>query len=236
LSGSTLGGTSNTFSYAPSASNIILYAFGRCGLRGPQLQAEHMRDAQTAMNMVQADWANDQVNLWTVELITVPLVYGQIQYSVPSNVLLILDAYLELNPGTSNAIDLYMYPISRTEYAALPNKEAVGRPTTYWFDRLIAPVVYLWQPPSNASWTFCYWACRQIQDANTANAQQPEIPYAWLKAYTDALSVELAVIYAPEKVQMLMPMAQVSYKRAKEFGSERTPIYLTPGLQSYYSR
>lgn len=234
MSGTTLGGTSNTFNYAPSVSQLILYAFGRCGIRGPQLQAEHMRDAATAINMLQADWANDQVNLWTVELITVPMVYGQAQYSVPSNVILILDAYLEMNPGTAAPIDLYMYPISRTEWAAFPNKTTPGRPTVYWFDRLISPNVTVWQPPENASWTFCYYACRQIQDAQTANAGQPEIPYAWLKAYTDGLSVELAVIYAPERVQMLQQAYSISYKRAKDMGSERVPMYIFPGLGNYF--
>jgi hypothetical protein len=236
MSGSTLGGNSGTFGFQPSSSSLVLYAFARCGIRGPQLQAEHMRDAGTAMNMIQADWANDQVNLWTVELITIPLIQGQSVYSVPENVILILDAYREINPGTSNPIDLYMYQISRTEYASLPNKVSVGDPTVYWVDRLISPTVTIWQPPASSNLTFNYYACRQIMDANTQNAQQPEIPYAWLKAYSDALSVELAVIYAPEKVTMLQPIAAASYKRAKAMGSERTPLFITPGLNSYFSR
>jgi hypothetical protein len=230
----TLGGTSGTTGYAPSSSSLILYAFGRCGLRGPQIQAEHMRDAQTAMNMIQADWANDQVNLWTVELITVPLVYGQSVYTVPANVILILDAYREINPGTSNPIGLYMYQISRSEYAAFPDKVTPGDPTVYWFDRLIAPTVTVWQPPVDASVTFNYYACRQIQDANSVNDQQPEIPYPFLKAYSDALSVELAMIYAPEKLAVLQQAAAVSYKRAKDMNAERVPWFITPGLGAYY--
>ena len=230
----TLGGMSGTYNFSPASSQLILYAFGRCGIRGPQLQAEHMRDAYTAMNMIQADWSNDQVNLWTVELITVPLVYGQTAYTVPSNVILILDAYLEMNPGTSDPIDLYMYPISRTEYAAFPDKVTPGRTTVYWFDRTLSPSVYLWQPPVDASWTFNMYCCRQIQDANTQNLQQPEIPYGYLKAFSDALSVELAMIYAPDKVPMLQAAAAASYKRAKDMGSERASLYLFPGMGNYY--
>jgi hypothetical protein len=234
MSGTTLGGQSGTYNYAPSSANLILYAFGRCGLRGPQLQAEHMRDAQTACNMIQADWANDQPNLWTVEFISIPMVYGQSAYTMPGNVILILDAYLEMNPGTSNPIDLYMYPISRTDYAAFPDKVSPGRPTVYWFDRTLAPTVTLWQPPVNASWTFNMYVTRQMQDANTANAQQPEIPYVFLKAYADALSVELAMIYAPEKLQMLQAAAAVSYQRAKNMNAERSPIYIVPGIGNYF--
>lgn len=233
-SASALGGTSGTFGYAPSASAIILYAYGRCGLRGPQLQAEHMRDAQTALNMIQADWANDQVNLWTVELITVPLVYGQIAYTVPSDVILILDAYREINPGSGNPIDLYMYPVSRTEYASYPDKTTVGTPTVYWFNRTLSPTVNLWQPPVETNLNFCYWACRQIMDANTVNEQQMELPYPWLKAMSDALSVQLAILYAPDKYQLLQSEAMMSYDRAKKMGAERVPLYITPGLSGYY--
>jgi len=231
---SQLGGTSGTFNFNPSASSLILHAFSRCGIRGPQVQAQHILDARNALNFIQADWANDQVNLWTVELITVPLVYGQAQYAVPSNVILILDAYLERNAGSAVPIDTYMYPISRTEWAAYPDKVSPGTPTVYWFDRLLSPNVTIWQPPVNATWTFNYYACRQIQDVSVANAGQVEIPYAYLKALSDALSVELAIMYAPERVAMLQPIAAQSYARAKEMGSERAPLYFTPGLSGYY--
>lgn len=234
MSATTLGGTSGTFNFSPSGGQFVLYAFGRCGLRGPQLQAEHMRDAGIAMNMVLADWANDQPNLWTVDLQTVQCVYGQAAYSVPADTILILDAYLEINPGTAQPTDLYMYQISRTEWSAFPNKVSPGRPTVYWFDRLIAPTVTIWQPPENAAWTFNYYRARQIQDSNLANAQQPEIPYRFFKAFSDALSAELAVIYAPDRAAMLAQAAAVSYKRAKAMDSERTPLYISPGISSYY--
>jgi hypothetical protein len=99
---------------------------------------------------------------------------------------------------------------------------------------LIAPTVTVWQPPVDASVTFNYYACRQIQDANSVNDQQPEIPYAFLKAYSDALSVELAMIYAPEKLAVLQQAAAVSYKRAKDMNAERVPWFITPGLGAYY--
>lgn len=232
----TLGGTSGTFSYQPSNGQFVLYAFARCGLRGPQLQAEHMRDAGVAMNMVLSDWANDQPNLWTVDLQTVSTVYGQAVYTVPENTVLMLDAYLELNPGTSNPIDLYMQPISRTEWAQFPNKVQVGRPTVYWFDRLIAPTVTIWQPPDSAGYTFNYYRVRQIQDSNLANAQTPEIPYRFFKAFSDALSAELAVIYAPERAVALAQAAKLTYDRAREMDSERVPLAITPGLSAYTRR
>lgn len=233
-SASTLGGTSGAYNFLPSGGDLVLYAFGRCGLRGPQIQAEHMRDARTAANMILSDWANDQPNLWTVDLQTVACVYGQAEYSVPGNTILILDAFLRMNATSQVPIDLYMSPISRTEWAAFPNKTTPGRPTVYWFDRLISPNVTIWQPPSDATWEFCYYRVRQIQDLNLANAQQPEIPYVFLKAFSDALSAELAVIYAPERAVALATAAAGSYKRALEMNSERAPLALIPGISGYY--
>ena len=233
-SASVLGGTSGTTSYAPSSSELVLYAFGRCGLRGPQIQAEHMRDARTAANLILTDWANDQPNLWTVALQTISCVSGQITYTLPVNTILVLDAYIEMSPGSAAPTDLYLYPLSRTEYSQLPNKVSPGRPSSYWFDRTLTPTVYMYQPPSSSTWTLNFYTVRQIQDMNFANAQQPELPYPFLTAFADALSAELAVIYAPERAQALMAAAGASYIRAHEMNSERTPLYVIPGMNSYY--
>lgn len=230
----TLGGTTGTYAFQPTGGQLILYAFGRCGIRATALSSEHMRDAAICANLIQADWATDQPNLWTVGLTSVSLVAGQAAYSIPSNVMLILDAYLEVNPGTSSAIDTYMYPISRTEYASLPNKEAEGIPSVYWFDRLLAPTVTLYQTPISSAYTFNYYYVRQIQDFALANGSQPEMPIPFLKAFADKLSAELAVMYAPERAKDLMMAAEMSYKRAKDLNSERTPIYFAPGLNGYY--
>ena len=60
---------------------------------------------------------------------------------------------------TAQPLDFYLYPISRTEYAAQPDKESQARPTTFWFDRLVPPVLTFWQTPdSNGPYTLYYYA------------------------------------------------------------------------------
>lgn len=66
--------TSGTYAYAPSLGEIVLYAFNMAGVRNTALVQEHMFSARMAVNMMQASWANQGVNLWTVDLVTVPLV------------------------------------------------------------------------------------------------------------------------------------------------------------------
>lgn len=233
MSGTGLGQTTGTFSFNPSAGEIVLYAFARCGLRRTQLVAEHYADARLATNMILSDWSNRQPNLWTVELNTVSCVQGQATYTVPANVVLVLDAYLRITSGSTYQ-DYFMYPISRTEWAAFPDKTTPDRPTVYWFDRLIAPSVTLWQPPDSSSYSFQYYAVRQVQDAALANGGILEIPYYFLNAFACRLSAELAVMYAPERAIPLMAEAEKAWQIAANRNAEDVPLYLTPGLNAYY--
>lgn len=234
MSGSGLGKTSGTTSFNPSLGEMVLYCYSRCGIRRPAIVREHLQDAVMAANMVLSDWANEQPNLWTVDEQTVALTQGQAAYSVPADTILILDAVMEVATGPATPIDLYMYPISRTEWMAFPDKTTPGRPTVYWFDRLLSPTVTLWQPPSDPSWVFKYYRVSQIQDAVLSNGQTVDIPYYFLRAFSDALSAELAIMYAPERAIPLRAAADISWAKARDRNAEDVPLWITPGLDGLY--
>jgi hypothetical protein len=103
--------------------------------------------------MLCASFSNRGVNLWAVDLITVPLVAGQSTYNVNLNTVMILDAYMQVDNGGGQTTDRIIMPVSRTEYASYPNKEQEGFTTTFWFDRLISPnpTVTLWPVPDGSS-------------------------------------------------------------------------------------
>jgi len=65
--------TSNTYNYNPSLGDLTLYAFHLCGVRPTSIVQEHMATARTAANMLLSNWSNRGVNLWTVDLQTIPL-------------------------------------------------------------------------------------------------------------------------------------------------------------------
>ncbi|MDE2102986.1 MAG: hypothetical protein KGL39_37425 [Patescibacteria group bacterium] len=88
--------SSNSTSFSPSNSDIVLTAFRRIGIRSAEITNEHMVSARMALNMVQASWSNMGVNLWRVDTQTVPLVQGITTYGVPSDTIMILDAYIRL--------------------------------------------------------------------------------------------------------------------------------------------
>jgi len=143
--------SSGTYTFNPSIGELVLYAFNVAGLRNTSILQEHMESARMATNMLLATWSNKGVNLWKVDLVTVPLVAGQSTYDVDASTVVILDAYMRIDNGVSDPIDRIILPVSRTEYASYPNKAQQGFTTTFWFDRLISPTVTLWPVPDGSS-------------------------------------------------------------------------------------
>ena len=225
--------TSGTYNFNPSLGEITLYAFNLCGLRNTSLLQEHMESARMAANMVAASFSNRGVNLWQVDLVTTPLVQGVSTYAVDPSTVMILEGYVTTGSGTT-AIDRIIMPVSRTEYASYPNKTQQGWPTTFWFDRLLAPTVTLWPVPDGNEVSFSYYRLRQIQDANFTSGQTVDVPYLWMEAFAYALAFRLALIWSPDKVPMLKPIADEAYNIAAEQNVENAATYISPQIQGYY--
>jgi hypothetical protein len=225
--------TSNTYNYNPSLGELVLYAFNLIGIRNTALLQEHMEAAKMAANLLLGRWSSQGVNLWSVDLQTIPLVQGTSTYSVPSNTIVMLDAYVVVTNGgyTTNRLIL---PISRTEYASYPNPNQQGFPTTYWFDRLLSPTVTLWPVPDGNETSFNYYRVRQLQDAALASGTQVEVPYYFLEAFAYGLAVRLAMIFAPERVGLLKPIADESYQIAASQNVETAQQYISPTISSYF--
>ncbi|MDI9407655.1 MAG: hypothetical protein QM523_00240 [Candidatus Pacebacteria bacterium] len=225
--------TSGTYAYNPSLGELTLYAFNLCGIRNTALLQEHMESARMAANMLLGRWSSQGVNLWCVDLQSIPLVQGTATYSVPSNTIVMLDAYVVQNTGGA-AINRLILPISRSEYASYPNPNQQGFPTTYWFDRLLSPTVTLWPVPDGNEVSFDYYRVRQIQDSEFQNGQQVEIPYYFVEAFAFGLAQRLAMVWAPEKVAILKPLADESYDIASRQNIETAQQYISPMVSSYF--
>lgn len=227
--------TSGTYNFSPSLGELTLYAYNLIGVRNTAVLQEHMEAARMATNMMLARWANQGVNLWAVDLVTTALTTGTATYSVDSNTVMILDAYV-VNDDSGANIDRIILPISRTEYASYPNKEQQGFPTVYWFDRLLNPTVTLWPVPNtdNGPQSLKYYRVRQLQDANLQNGQQVEIPYLWMEAFAYGLAQRLAQVWAPQAVMQLKPLADEAYDIASRQNIEQAQQYISPQIGGYF--
>ncbi len=238
--------TSGTYVFAPSVGEIVIAAYARLQIHPTSITAEHMAHARREANFLQVEWSNKGPNLWAVDLQTVDTVEGVAAYDVPANTVMILDAYITQGDGDfagqfnnpdfsveSFPTDLMIMPMSRSEYAAIPRKTTLARPTGYWFDRLIAPKIVLWPTP-NAIYRLNYFRFRQIQDAKAASVGTPEIPYLMLDAMVAGLSHRLSRIYAPQLEALRKADAAEAWNAAAAQNTEYAPMHIRPDLSGYW--
>lgn len=221
--------TSGTYAFNPPIGMLTLNAFSRCQIKRTEILAEHMENAWMESNLLQASWGADGITWWTVELISQPLTAGQSTYTVPANVVSVLDVYI--NNGSSNRL---IFPFSRTDYASLANPDTPGFPTTFWWNRVIPPTITLWPVPDNtASYTMNYYVYNQIQDATIRQAGNANVPYFWLDAYTADLAHRLSRHHAPALEAVRKTDKAEAYATAcKQVENEN--LYVTPGLSGYF--
>lgn len=223
---------SGTFDFFPSTAEIGLTAFGRIGIKRTAITATHMAELRNAANLLLSEWSNQTPNLWEVGLTTETLVAGTATYDVSPEVVMILDLYLSYGTPSTDRI---LAPISRSEYAAYPSKTTQGVPDVFWFDRLTSPTVTFWPvPDSSTTYTANYYAVRQTNDANLGSAQNPEIPYRFLEAFTSGLAWKLAEIYNPALEDKMFARYQRAWGIASAQDVENVPLYITPGLGGYF--
>lgn len=212
----------------------MLTAFGRIGIRRTEITAQHLADAENEANLLQANLANKQPNLWTDELYTQALTASDGSYDLPARLIAIQAAYITTTSG-STSTDRIIFPLSTFEYAAIPDKTKEAPPTSYWYQRLATPVIYLWPvPDDSATYVLKLRVCRQIQDVSLASGTTLDLPYRWLDVYVADLAHRLSRLYAPDKEAMRKQDSIDAWNNAATEDQERVPTYIMPSLYGYY--
>lgn len=234
-----LGTTSGQYLFAPPVSDIFLESFSRIGVRGTAITRRHMIEAKRSINLELQGWSNGPgPNLWEINLSTIALVAGQATYTLPATTVSVLDVYYTtVNGGGAGVnIDRIMLPISRTQYAMIPNKLQPGTPTVYWFERLNPPTLTFWEPPDVGAPTqvISYYWLKQIQDAAPTNGQIADVPYRFEDALCAGLAVRLAEKFAPERLKEKMEMFTAAWNKALSTDQENAPVSIQPTIFGYW--
>lgn len=213
---------------------MVLGAYARIGVRRTALLNEHLQDAYRQANLLLVEWANKQPNLFTSELQTVALEEGEATYDLPARSVMILACYVRTGSGTSQN-DRLLFPISTYEYASYPNKNAQGFPSVFWFNRQITPQITFWLvPDADSTYTAELQIVRQIQDANLASGETPDLPYRFLDAFEAGLSHRLSRLYAPALEMQRKQDAVDAWSVAATQDVENVNLNITPALTGYY--
>jgi hypothetical protein len=224
--------SSQTYDFAPSLADVFIAAYGRIQIRRTAIDPNHLHDAAMAANLLQVEWANDQVNLWTVEQASTPLTPGRAVYDVDPTTVMILAAWI--STGNDPEKDRIITSLDRDTYAAFPDKDTPGSPSQYWFNQQIMPTITMWQPPDDGGpYTLRYYRARQMQDAVLPDGIEPEVPYRFLEAYVAGLAYKLSQTWNPARSQILKMEAVDTFEKAKKRDVEKTSLRIVPAMSIY---
>jgi hypothetical protein len=224
--------TSQSYNFNASAAECVLDAFLRLGLRPTEITQTHMQQARLSAGFILTEFSNQQPNLWAVGLQTIPVLQGQATYTISAQIIMVLDLYITTgNPP----IDRYLYPISRTEYAAISNKTVQGPPTQFWFDRLVSPTITFYPTPDSDGPYLCnFYSVRQNQDVSLVNGNTIEVPFRFLDAFCAGLAWKLSEKYAPEREDKLFARYTRAWGIAATQDVESVPLMIIPGVAGYW--
>jgi hypothetical protein len=218
----TVSGSTN---FELDVADYIEEAFERCGLE--VRTGYDLKTAKRSMNLLFADWANRGLNQWTIEQRSFTVTSNDGDYTLGADVIDILSLVVRRS-GTDYAISR----ISRDEYLNIPTKTTQGRPTQYFVDRQITPVLKIWPLPDNSTDTIIYDALTRVDDAgNYTNTIG--IPFRFYPALAAGLAYYIGIKRAPDRVQMLKSLYEEELGRAMEEDRDRASFRIAPDLRNY---
>ena len=201
---------------------VIEEAYERCGIE--VRTGYDARTARRSLNLMFADWANRGLNMWTIKSETVNLVQGTSAITLAADVVDVLEIVLRRD-GT----DFEITRISRGEYVTLPDKTTQGRPSQFYFDRQITPIINLWATPENSTDQLVYHYVRRIDDADTL-VNTTDMPFRFYPCLAAGLAYYIAMKRAPNRLQMLKAVYEEEFDRAATEDRDRASFTIVPAV------
>jgi len=235
--------TTGTAAFNLDVNDLIEEAFERCG---SELRTGYdMRTARRSLNLLTIEWANREINLWTIEEGSIPLVQGTIAYNLPGDTIDLLDQVVRTGTGQGQQ-DININRISESTYSTIPNKNSQGRPIQVWINRrsgavepvsgVAYPQINVWPAPDQSNlYTFVYWRMRRIQDAGSG-VTTPDIPFRFLECMVAGLAYKLSLKLPNMDMNRVIGLKtdyEQQFQFAAEEDREKASIRFVPRIINY---
>lgn len=229
--------TSGTTIFNVSRDDVIKAALRSLGVIaiGETPANEDFTNCAFALNNILKVLASQGYLLWTMELITVPMVSGTTSYTIgPSGATVTANrplriAFAYIRDANNN--DIQLTQLSRTGYEQLTPKNTTGVPVNFYYDpQLDSGVVYFWPTP-NVTYNVYLSSQPQVEDiaAGTSSTQNFDLPQEWFQPLRWLLASEVGPEYMSNlpKLQMVQQRASDAMNTIANFGQEQTSVYFT---------
>lgn len=220
-------------------------AVERAGLDLQEITGQHLISIRRSVGFVLARWANKGGRQWTFEQVDHQTTVGEVEFDLPVGTIQVQTAVLRRSAGVFPAgivTDTEMYPISRSDYLIIHDKNLVGRPDRYFVDRRrdtpsgANPVrILYWLAAENDTDRIIMNVWKQIQDPG--NAQNTiDIPFRFQEAFVAALSAKIAQKWKPERFVALVTESEVLFKEADDEDADTAPMVISVNYDRFYGR
>lgn len=228
-------GTSGTTQFNLNVLEIAEEAWERASGGATELRSGYdLRTVRRSLNLLLLEWANQGLNLWTLEEGSVALEPGVERYELPPDTVDLMEQRIEYGPE-DNRMSVSIPRISISNYSTRQNLRISGRPNLVAIDRqAAAPVARVWPIPDNDGYVLTYWRVRRIQDAGTGVEVQ-DVPFRFLPALVAGLAYKLAT-KIPEgaaRISLLKMQYDEAWTLASDEDRDKAPVRLVPRIQRW---
>lgn len=212
--------TSGITAWALTAADFVKAAMGELATiePGTDPSTPEQEDCILRLNGMLKSWALKGVSLYREASLAIPTVAATAAVTLPAGVRSVSSARLIV----SATYERRLWPMNRSDYLSLPNKAAVGQPTTYYLDRQRdAAILYLWPVSATiASLTLDY---DRMPETTTAPTQTVDIREELNETVYANLAVRIAGIFGQQAPPELVARAQLL--EMQMFDAERPDSY-----------
>jgi len=171
--------------------------------------SEEMDVAIKALNRMLKSWQNTAVTIWKQTTGSITVTDATTSYTITTRPLT-LDT---VNRRNTSGTDIWLYPMSRQEYQELPDKDAAGSMTQYYYERgLTTGILFIWPVMTTGTGTI-EWSGRDEVADITATTDAVEVPSEWYDATHYGLALRLSGLFSTTR-PLIAPMAEKTYNEA----------------------
>lgn len=206
--------------FNPTFPQLLSEAFSRILIRPLQITQEHILEAIRSANLMLIEFQNHGVNQFQLIEQTITLVDGQATYDLMEGA---IDAWSVVH--RRDDLDTPVWPMARTDYQRIPDKDNEGRPFNYFVERgktgITERTITLWPVPDRDGDELVLWVWARGED-QTFNINAP-MAFEWFDAYASNLAKRMAEKYAPKLYDQKEKLADRAFDLAYGSDRERAP-------------
>lgn len=188
--------TSGSIGQLSTVRDLIAGALRVIGVADNHQDAASYDDAMQHLQWMLKSMQSDGINMWRIDEESVLWLAGNQVQTLTPNIINIQDARVVISSTFERTMGRFEYG----DYVVLPNKDAIGAPTIYTFQKRTGDAqMYVWPVPS-VDTTLHLTVARVIEDVTDIN-QTVDLPQEWEETVVYNLADRLLDVFSVSESQ-----------------------------------